>query len=170
MQKVTLIFLLVAATTLSSCSYYDHKTKQEFYNELFGTNDSLDRMTVDWYQQLNKSIFSKNFTGLAPLRTKMALFVSRHRDKIANIEVPPNIDGLRDSEEVFLNTQANIISDVYSTFEPFNDITPEDQIQGQLKLVMANQQAEMAASSALRKRLQEFARKNSLKLADTIKY
>ncbi len=164
MQKFILISSFFAITLLSSCSYYDHKTKQEFYNELAGTNDSLDRMTFDWFQGLNRAIASRNFSGLAPLRTKMGLFVSKHRAKIADIEVPPNSDGLRDSEEVFLSNQSTIITDAYPAFEPFNDITPIEDIQNQLRAVVNDQEVEAAASAALRKKLQEFARKNSLKM------
>jgi len=140
-----------------------------FYDELTGTNDSLDKMTDDWHQTLDKAALSKNFSALAPLRTKMGLFISRNRAKIANIEVPKNTEGLRDSEEVFLSNQATIISEAYPTFEPYNDITPNEEIQNQLKLVASDEETETAASAAIRKSLQAFAKKNELKVLPEIK-
>ena len=169
MQKAFPILLLSLITVFSSCSYYDHKTKQLFYDQLSGTNDSLDKMTDDWHQMLEKAVASKSFAGLAPLRTKMGLFISRNRSKIANIEVPQNLEGLRDSEEVFLSNQANTISEAYSTFEPYNDITPNEEIQNQLKLVVSDEETESSASGAIRKSLQAFAQKNGLKVSQEIK-
>jgi len=169
MYRTSLLFLLLLGMLFSSCSYYDHKTKQSFYDLLSGTNDSLDKMTADWHQLLEKATVTKSFSGLAPLRTKMGLFMTRNRAKIADIEVPLNSDALRDSEEVFLSTQANVISEAYPPFEPFNDITPNEDIQNQMKLVVSDLESETAASAAIRKSLLAFAQRNALKIPAVIK-
>jgi len=163
MPRTLLLILIVVMNLFSSCGFYDQKAKQVFYELVSGTNDSLDRMTTDWHRILDRSKITKNFAALAPFRNKMGLFISRNRAKIADIEVPQSLAGLRDSEEVFLSTQANIISDAYPAFEPFNDITPEDDIQNQMKLVANDLETETSFSEAIRKSLRAYAQSNRLK-------
>lgn len=168
MQKASLIFLLFLTTAFSSCSYYEHMAQLQFYTQLSGTNDSLDKMTVEWHQLLTRAVAAKNFSGLAPCRIKIGEFMSRNRAKVANIELPPTAENIRDSEEAFLAARAIIVSEIYPTFEPFNDITPNEDIDGQLRLVADDQEKETLAMEAIKKSLQAFAQRNHLKILPRI--
>ena len=162
MVKTTLIFLIAYTVFFGSCAVFQRKEKVQVFNQITLTNDTLDKMTQEWHQMLKKAIVTKNFTYLAPHRIRMAQFLGRNRPKIANLEITPSSEAIRDSEEVFLTNQATVISEVYPLFESNNDLTPPDVVQNQLKSLGNDLENETSTSAAIKQSLNNYAKKNGL--------
>ncbi len=120
-------------------------------------------MTKDWHILLDKAVKTKSFGGLTQNRIKLGQYISRHRALIANLEVPPDAETLRESEGVFLSAQANMVADVYPQFELFADLTPEETIQKSLKAVSRDMETEIAWNLTIKKSLDAFAIKHRIK-------
>src|SRR4051812_38267424 len=101
-HKSIVILLLLPALFIASCGIFQRKEKIAVYNQVLVTNDTLDKMTQEWHMLLSKALTTKNFTYLAPHRIRMAQFLGRNRPKIANMEISPSAESIRDSEEVYL--------------------------------------------------------------------
>ena len=165
MEKPVLFCLLfMVVIFLSSCEFYTTKEKLATYNRISGINDSLDKMTKEWHRLLDNAVSGKNYTALRPYRLGIAGFLDRDREVVANLKMNTYSENLIDSEEVFLNNQASVVSDLYANFEIFTEMTPDETIQGQLKQVVGEQDSEMAGSRAIRRSLQAFVKNNNLKL------
>ena len=163
MQRIVLFSCLVVSLFFSSCGFYAQRQKQLLYTQISATNDTLDRMTREWHQLLDKAVRSKNFSTLHDNRVKIGQFISRSRSAIANAELPPDAEVLRESEGVFLSNQAVVVSDVYPQFESFNELTPDEKIQKTLIAVAGDQDNELAWKLTIRKSLDAFAIKNGIR-------
>jgi hypothetical protein len=163
MEKPILLCLFPIVIFLSACNFYTTKEKIATYKKISEINDSLDNMTTEWHRLLDNAVSGKNYTALRPYRLEMASFLNRNRSVVAYLKMTPLSENLIDSEESFLDNQATMVSDLYSNFEIFNDMTPDETIQGQLKQVVGDQAAEQAGSAAIKKSLSSFSKKNDLK-------
>jgi hypothetical protein len=166
MQRVILICLFFSVLFFASCSFIQRKEKVNVYSQILVTNDTLDKMTQEWHQLLSKALVTKNFTYLAPHRIRMAQFLSRSRPKVANLEITPSSESIRDSEEVFLTNQATFISDVYPQFESNNELTPNEVLQNQMKALGNDLENETSVSASIRQSLHTYAKKNGLNVPE----
>ena len=163
MQKTFwVICWFFAIITCVSCGYISTGRKQDIYNEIAATNDTLGKMTREWNLRLDKATKTKDFTTLPPYRLKMGQFLSKHRNNVANLKRNNETAPIIDSEVAFLSTQATIISDVYPKFEFYNDATPDDVIKNEIKDLSNEMDNETSGSAAIRKSLQAFANRNGL--------
>ena len=165
MFRAILVCLILSTVFLSSCDYVPMKKKLRFYTEITATNDSINRMTGEWYGLLKMSVRDSNFSRLRPYRLKMGTFLSSNRSSIANLQAGATGQNIIDSEEVFLSNQATVINDVYSTFEAYNEMTPAETINAQMKLLANDQNNELAWTTAIKGSLEVYARKNKLKIS-----
>ena len=157
------VCLIFCAVCLFSCNYIPAKKKLIAYSEISSTNDSVTRMTREWYRLLSMSITDKNFSRLSPYRLHMGEFLSKHRALVANLETGPNGQSIVDSEEVFLANEAATINDLYSSFESYNEMTPVETINGQIRKLSNDQSNEMTWTSVIKRSLGNYLRKNKLK-------
>ena len=81
------------------------------------------------------------------------------------MELPPDAETLRGSENVFLSTQSNMATDVYPKFEAYNDLTPDSTVQNQWRQVSNDLQTEVSWNLTIKKSLDAFALKNNIKPA-----
>jgi len=162
MEKAIFSSLFFLVIFLSSCEFYTTKEKLTTYNRISGINDSLDNMTKEWHLLLDKAVSGKNYSALRPYRLGIGDFLNRDREVVAYLKTNTNSQNLIDSEEVFLDNQASVVSDLYSNFEIYNDMTPDETIQGQLKLVVGDLATEAAGSAAIKRSLHAFAVRNNL--------
>jgi hypothetical protein len=163
MGKISLAGCVLMVVFLSSCGFYGRKQKQELYDQIVATNDSLHRMTKEWHSILEKAVMMKNFSPLRPQRVQLAQFLSRRRSSIANLDLPPEAETLRGSEQVFLTSQSAMVSDVYPGFELYTDLTPDSTIQNHLRLVEKDMDTELAWNLTIQKSLDAFTQKNRIK-------
>jgi len=164
MKQAVFIFFLLSVIFMSSCGYYEKRSTLTVYNRIQGTNDTLDQMTKEWHAQLKKAMTTGNFTYLPATRIRLAQFLNRTRQVVANLEVAPNIENLRDSEVVFLSNQAMIAADVYPVFESNNELTPNDVILTQIKSLGNDLENEIAMNEAIKQSLHGYAKKSGLNL------
>lgn len=164
MQRILLICCLLATVSLGSCGFYEHKERIELYKQIVATNDSLDKMTREWHMLLNSAVRTGDYSALHSSRVKLGQFISRRRSVIASLEVPSDAATLRESEGVFLSTQAAMISDVYPQFEAYTALTPDETVQKSLKLVSKDLETEMAWNLTIKKSLDAFVKKQKLKM------
>jgi hypothetical protein len=147
----------VAAGLLSSCGRIARQKKLELYTEISTTNDSLTKMTREWHQMLDRAVGDKQFGTLPPYRLKMGQFMNRHRSNIANIRTNEDNASILDSETNFLAARAMIISDMYPRFEAFNDMTPAENINGELRAMGDDVDSEDVGYMAMKKSLRAYA-------------
>jgi len=160
-----LLACLFISVLCSACSgFIPTKKKVLIYNRIEVTNDSLDKMIKLWYQQLYVSTKDKNFSRLRPYRIGVGQFLNRNRSEIANLEINPDGQNLLDSELVFLSGQAMQFSEAYAVFEQYNEMTPNETINGQLKLTVAEMARMTMTKAAINRSLQHYAVKNKLKV------
>jgi hypothetical protein len=159
-----IMILAIGATLLSSCDIYTTREKQETYYQISKINDSLDRETKEWHHLLEVAIKTKNYSALMPYRTNMGRFLSESRERIGKLKVNPNSGNLIDSEEVYLEHQADVVSELYSVFEAYNEETPPLTIEEQLKPIANDMNYESTYFNALKKSLAYFARRNKIKI------
>jgi hypothetical protein len=162
MEKAILVGLLFIGVFLSSCDLYTTNDKLMAYNRISGINDTLDKMTNEWHRLLDNAVSGKNYSALRPYRMSIGLFLNNSRATVSGLKINPVSENLIDSEEVFLATQDSIVSELYPNFDAFTDLTPDETIQAQLKLIVGDQANEAAGSAAIRRSLTAFALKNNL--------
>ncbi len=155
--------LLYVIMLFSSCGYYAHKQKQVLVEQIRNTNDSLDKMTKEWHNLLDKAVKVKNFSALNAQRIQIGQFLSRRRSVIANLELPADAETLRGSEDVYLSAQVGMVTDFYPQFELFNDLTPDSTIQYHLRLVSKDVETEVSWYLTIKKSLDVFVIKNGIK-------
>ena len=161
----TFLVCLVISIVFCSCSgYIPAKKKLLVYAQITNTNDSLDKMTREWHQQLFLSTKDKSFARLRPYRIKIGQFLSVKRSLIANLQITPKYQNLLDAEEAFLSTQATLFSETYSSFESFNEMTPNEIINNQLMIASSNLSNMLYTKTAISRSLQYYAIKNDLKI------
>ncbi|MCW3121710.1 MAG: hypothetical protein JWQ38_1202 [Flavipsychrobacter sp.] len=166
----TFIACLVLSIAFCSCSdFVPSKKKVQVYTLISSTNDSLDKMTREWHQQLFLSTKDKSFARLRPYRIKIGQFLSRSRSEVAMLTVNKGSQNLLDSEEAFLATQANLFSETYSAFESYNDVTPNETINNQLRVASTNLSNMIASKAAIARSLQYYAQKNEVKINELSK-
>ena len=163
MLRTFLAYLVFCTVFFSSCNFIPAKKKLLVYTQITATNDTLDLLTREWHQLLYLSTKDKNFSRLKPIKMEMARFLSRNRSVIANLEISPDSQNLIDSEGVFLSTQATMVSEIYTPFESYNEMTPNQEINRQLILVANDLNNEVAGKAAINRSLQAYLRKNKLK-------
>lgn len=163
MNRVLMVWCVISAAFLSSCGVYATRQKQVLYDQIVVTNDTLDKLTRQWHTLLEKAVHTKNFSALSANRIQIGQYLSRRRSAIANLELPADAETLRGSEEVFLTSQAAMVSDVYPKFEVYNELTPDSTIQNQLRSISNDMQTEVAWKLTIQKSLDAFAQKNKFK-------
>jgi hypothetical protein len=163
MQKTFYICCLLSVLFLSSCGFYEHRQRQVLCTQIKTTNDSLDRLTRNWHDALEKAMKTRNFSGLMPLRIQLAQFLSRRRSVIADLELPADAEALRGSEGMFLSSQVAVVTDVYPRFEQFNDLTPDSALFNRVQLVAGDVQTELSWKLTIKRALDAFAAKNGIK-------
>ncbi len=150
---------------LVSCAgYIPSKKKLQVYTDITAANDSLETMVRDWHQQLILSTKDKNFSRLRPYRVRIGQFLSEKRASVAGLQTEAKWQGILDNEETFLATQAQLFSDSYAAFELYNNMTPNDVINNQLRIASVNLTNMLAGKASMVHMLQVYARKNDLKL------
>jgi hypothetical protein len=164
LMRAIMVCLVVSAFFLASCNYVPAKKKLLVYTQISGTNDTLDKMTREWYKQLNQSVRDRNFSRLSQYRISAGQYLSRRRSVIANLLRDDHAQNLIDSEEVFLSARAAVINDMYSSFEAYNEMTPPDVINNQLRLIASDLGNEVSGNVAIKRSLQAYARKDALNL------
>jgi hypothetical protein len=164
MLRTVLVCLVSNVIFFSSCDYIPAKKRLLVYTQISATNDTLDRLTREWHQLLRLSTKDKNFFRLKQCRIKIGQFLSRNRPVVANLRVRPDSQPLIDSEEAFLANQATIATDVYTPFESYNEMTPNDLINTQLKAVVNDLSTEIAGKAAMDRSLQAYIVRNKIKL------
>jgi len=164
MLRIMLVLLVFSVFFYSSCDYIPVKKRLLVYTQITATNDTLDKLTREWHQLLYMSTRDKNFTRLQPSRIKIGQFLSRNRAIIANMQVRQDSQNLIDSEEVYLSNQATVVSDVYTPFEEYNEMTPNDNINGQLKLVANDLNNVVSGKNAISQSLQAYLTRNKMQV------
>lgn len=164
MLRFFLVCLLFGSFAFSSCDYVPAKKKQMIYDKISGTNDTVDKMTREWYRQLSLSLKDRNFSRLSQYRIAKAEFLSSHRSAIANLRIDAAATNLLDSEEVYLSNQAAAVNDVYTLFEAYNEMTPPDVINAQLQKIAYDQGTEITWNAAMKRSLLAYGRKDKLKM------
>ncbi len=165
MRKTTqIISLLFVTVALSSCGFYEQKQRKELYLQVTATNDSLDKMTKGWHTLLDRAVRSKNFSGLHAARIELGQYLSRRRSVIANLELPPDAETLRGSEDMYLSTQVAMVTDIYPQFEMFNELTPDSSIQNRRRLVFHDLETEVSWNLTIKKLLDAFVVKHRIKI------
>ncbi len=154
---------LFAIALFSSCGHMERDRKYFMYYKISATNDSLELMTKEWHQLLDKAVLDNSYTTLAPYRLKMGKFLSKNRNQIGDLNITSSNEPLVDSELAFLSARATIVTDVYPKFEPFNEMTPPDLLKKQLKTVANDMENEIAANNGIKRSLYSFVVKNKLK-------
>jgi hypothetical protein len=164
MRRTLPVCLIFSTVYLFSCNYIPAKKKLMAYAEISSTNDSLTRMTREWYRLLSMSVTDKNFSRLSSYRLHMGEFLSNHRDLVANLQAGPNGQNIVDSEEVFLANEATTINDLYSSFESYNEMTPVETVNGQIRKLSNDQSNEMTWTAVIKRSLANYLKKNKLKV------
>lgn len=161
----TILACLFFSVFLAACSgFIPTKKKLLVYTQITTTNDTLNKLTGEWYKELFAATRDKNFSRLRPYRIKIGEFLNRKREEIANLEVGPEGQNVLDSEIVFLSNQAARFSETYATFELFNEMTPNETINGQLKIASADIRNMTITNAMISRSLQQYAAKNKLKV------
>ena len=161
----TFIACLMMSMAFCSCSdFVTSKKKLQVYTQITSTNDSLEKLTRVWHQQLFASTKDKSFSRLRPYRIKIGQFLSYNRVQVASLQVPPKSQSLLDSEQAFLATQAALFSETYSAFESFNEMTPNETINNQLRVASANLNNMLATKTAITRSLEYYVEKNDIKI------
>ncbi len=156
--------LFVVVLSLSSCSYYAREDKKDLYYAILNTNDTLDYMTKTWHQMLNRAERDKHFGMLGPYRLRMGEFLSRNRNKIANMHISKDALPMVDSELAFLEVRAQVVSDVYPRFEQFTEMTPSEQIANQRADLKDDVLHEATNYALIKRSLKAFAKRNKLEV------
>ena len=163
MQRILLICCLFTTTMLTSCGYYSYRERVALYHEITATNDTLNQMTREWHVLLNQAVKTKNFSPLNAYRISLGRYISRHRAKIADMELPSDAETLRESEGVFLSKRADVVTNIYPRFEAYNELTPDATVQRSLKQVANDLDNEYAWYLTIKKSADAFAKRNNLK-------
>ena len=165
MQRcLLLIWLFAIVFSLSSCTYFAEKRRLLVYTELIGTNDTVNKMTRQWYQMVSVAVKTKNFSTIGAYRLTMASYLNKKREKIAELSSNADTEGIVDSEQTYLSNQAFAVADIYFTMESYNYLTPAEDIQDQMKLIIDNVNGEMAMYEVMKKALHSFAKRHALKV------
>lgn len=165
MKKVLLFAgLLFVVAELSSCGYFRREKDYNVYYKLSAVNDTLEQMTNTWYRLVMQANTDKNFSTLHQLRLKIGTYVSKNRNIIGDMRLTSEAIPVVDSEMSFLATKAITVSDVYTVFESYNDLTPDGEIRGSIQNLTVIAQKEAATTLRLKKALAVFAYNNKLKI------
>ena len=163
MRKQLLLILLLAICFISSCNVLNRQKNQKVYTQILATNDSLEKKTKEWHQLLNAAIIAKDFTKLRTSRMNIGLYLARHRELVANLQYTEASTPILEREQIFLTTQANLVSELYPPFEYFNAMTPPETMQEQIKLISDDMINVTAVCTSIKRELQAFAKKNDVK-------
>lgn len=156
--------LLVAIVLFASCNIYTSREKLQTYKQIAGINDTLDKQTREWHHLLDIAIKTKNYSALMPYRIELGRFISRSRSAIGNLKVNAVSESLLDSEQVFLQRQADIVSEQYTIYESYNEFTNIDIITDRMKIMNAELNNEIATHAAMKRSLTNFAKKAKIKV------
>ena len=162
MHKRAFVYIIVFSFLLVSCGLNRH-TAQEFYNKISGINDTLDKLTTDWHDLLDKAEVTKNYSTLAPVRTNLGAFISRSRSTVASMQRIPETEALLAREDALLETQSGTVADVYPVFEQFTEFTPKRAIDSNMARLNTDLTTEKSGVADVKKLLQVIAQKNDLK-------
>lgn len=164
MQRIVLAAIIFTSFFVSSCGFYDHRARILLCKEVGATNDSLYSMTRNWHMLLDRALITKNFGLLHDYRIKLGQFISNRRSLIANMELPADAETLRQSEDVFLSAQSDVISNIYPEFEAYADLTPDETLQRSLAKVKGDEDNVLAWKLTIRKSMEVFIQKHGLKI------
>ncbi len=156
--------LLVAIVLFASCNIYTSREKLQTYKQIAGINDTLDKQTREWHHLLDIAIKTKNYSALMPYRIELGRFISRSRSAIGYLKVNAVSESLIDSEQIFLQRQADIVSEQYTIYESYNEYTNIDVITDHMKGMNAELNSEIAMNAAMKRSLTNFAKKNKIKV------
>ncbi len=165
MRKTALLFILAASVVFISCNHYPKQDKVKLYKQLTQINDTLTFMTKEWHLLLNRAVISKNYSRLSGYRVDIARFLERSRTTVGNMRVYPESAAIIDSEMIFLGNQTAMVSEVYYKFDSYNELTPRETVEANLRLVTDDLPTEIAGSVAMKRSLEAFATRNKLKPA-----
>lgn len=163
MKRHSVIVFLFISVVFSSC-VFDRKARVDLCREITSTNDSLYTLTREWHIQLDKAARVRNFAILRESRIKLGQFISRRRSAVANLELPADAETLRQSEDVFLSGQSDVISNIYPQFEAYNDLTPDSSIQRALATIKGDEDNVLAWKLTIKKSMEAFIQKHGLKI------
>lgn len=162
-MRNSLLLLCIISLTAASCGFKQRLVSQEFYSKVVVINDSLDKLTTQWHSLRDQASISKNYSALAPARIELGSFISRARSTVANIVVTPEIEKMKNDEDMLLLNQSGMVTDVYPNFEQFNEYTPKEVMDKSIALITNDLIDERAKVAAIRKQLDAFAKKYDLK-------
>jgi len=154
--------LFITVFSFSSCSYYAREDKKDLYYAILRTNDTLDYMTKTWHQMLNRAERDKHFGILGPYRLRIGEFLSRNRNKIANMHTGKDALPMVDSELAFLEHRATVVADIYPKFEQFTEMTPNEEVANQRADLRDDVLNEALNYALIKRSLKAFARRNKL--------
>lgn len=168
MQKSVLLICILVTTLISSCGLNRH-TAQEFCNKISGVNDTLDKLTTDWHNLLEKAEVTKNYPELRQTRIALGSFISVSRSMIASTPRTKETEKILAMEDALLETQSNMVSEVYPAFELYSEFTPKEQIAKSLALLGSDLMNEKEKVAEIKRELDVIAIKNDVKKEDTRK-
>lgn len=135
MRNLLLFFSILFVVGMSSCGVKEKLVVQEMYTKYTAVNDTLDKLTTQWHSLRDQASISKNYAPLAPARIALGSFISRARSWVANIPQTKENERLKSEEDALLLQQSNLVSEVYPTFEQFNEYTPKEVVDKNLSLL-----------------------------------
>ena len=162
-MRVKFLAVVLCFIIFSSCGLQEKHEAKEFYNRISGISDSLDLLTMRWHNQLNSSIKIKNYTGLQPQRVALGEFISNTRQYVANVVPTSKNDTIKTNLEALLEAQANVVNDVYPTFELLSEFTPKTTLAKNIALLGEDSLKEKEGTERIRKQLVAYAKKYQLK-------
>jgi|GEM_PF-2976707 len=125
MKRYITVLVPILLLTFSSCEYFSKKVEKNFCDKIYAINDSLDKLNNDWLAAVNFSIKKKEYSTLNAKRIFIGQFIGRNRIVVAEADATKNMDGFRIAERNFLTAQAEVVSDIYTPFEMYNEFTPK---------------------------------------------
>ena len=163
MQRSFLLVFLFISLCISSCGFKDKHDAQDFYNSITGINDSLNRMTTEWNDMLDKAIVHKNYSSLTTCRTTLGAFISESRSTVANMETASYNEKIKNNMEALLSTQSAKVAEVYPAFELYSALTPKITLDNSITQLGDDLNSEKMASESIKKSLAALASKYGLK-------
>jgi len=165
MQKSILLICILFTMLISSCGLNSH-TAKEFCDKVSGVNDTLDKMTTDWHDLLDKAEVTKNYPDLLPARIALGSYISRSRSMIANTPRTKETEKILTMEDALLETQSGMVAEVYPKFEQYSEFTPKEQIARSKALLGSDLMNEKEKVAEIKRALDIIATKNDVKKSD----
>jgi len=154
---------IIVITLFSSCGFKEKHDAQELYLRVTGINDTLEKMTIDWHDKLDRAVVKKNFFELGPLRTALGSYISDSRNALSKMPATSANEKLRNDEDNLLSNRSAVVADVYPLFEMYSALTPKDVLKKNLLLLVHDLDSSKAHFLTVKNDLKAYADKYQLK-------